>query len=96
MIKVGKDQFIFDENSVEDYRRLSVRECARIQTFPDEFILDYDDVNNGYKMVGNAVPVNLASAIAQIIYKDLLNKKSPVDLNQRQSKPIQLTLPVNS
>lgn len=96
MIKVGKDQFIFDENSVEDYRRLSVRECARIQTFPDKFILDYDDVNNGYKMVGNAVPVNLASAIAQIIYKDLLNQTTPVYLNQRQSKPIQLTLPVNS
>jgi DNA (cytosine-5)-methyltransferase 1 len=71
-----------------------VRECARIQTFPDDFIFDYDYVNNGYKMVGNAVPVNLAAAIAQVIYNDLLNQTIPLDLNQRQSEPIQLTLPV--
>ena len=95
MIKVGKDQFVFDENSVENYRRLSVRECARIQTFPDDFILDYDYVNNGYKMIGNAVPVNLASAIAQIIYKDLFNKTATTNLNQKQFKPIQLTLPIS-
>ena len=94
MVKVGKDQFVFDETSVENYRRLSVRECARIQTFPDDFIFDYDYVNNGYKMIGNAVPVNLASAIAHLIYHDLLNQTISVDLTQKQSEPIQLTLPV--
>ncbi|MDR9401922.1 MAG: DNA cytosine methyltransferase [Halothece sp. Uz-M2-17] len=94
MVKVGKDQFVFDETSVENYRRLSVRECARIQTFPDDFIFDYDYVNNGYKMIGNAVPVNLASAIAHLIYHDLLNQTIPVNLTQGQSDPIQLTLPV--
>lgn len=42
------------------YRRLSVRECARIQTFPDDFRFEYKHVEDGYKMVGNAVPPRLA------------------------------------
>ncbi len=52
------------------YRRLSVRECARIQTFPDEFLFKYHDVADGYKMIGNAVPVNFAKHIAQKIMND--------------------------
>ncbi|MCQ2077296.1 MAG: DNA cytosine methyltransferase [Bacteroidaceae bacterium] len=46
------------------YRRLSVRECARIQTFPDKFRFVYSNVKDGYKMVGNAVPPRLALYIA--------------------------------
>ena len=46
------------------YRRLSVRECARIQTFPNDFIFHYNNIAAGYKMIGNAVPVNLAKYIA--------------------------------
>lgn len=46
------------------YRRLSVRECARIQTFPDNFKFIYNDITDGYKMVGNAVPPRLAWYLA--------------------------------
>ena len=46
------------------YRRLTVRECARIQTFPDDFEFVYSHVAAGYKMIGNAVPVVLARNIA--------------------------------
>lgn len=53
------------------YRRLSVRECARIQTFPNDFIFHYDHISAGYKMIGNAVPVNLAYELAKVIKKDL-------------------------
>jgi len=53
------------------FRRLSVRECARIQTFPDDFIFHYKNVADGYKMVGNAVPVKLAEVIAVAILNDL-------------------------
>ena len=71
------------------YRRLSVRECARIQTFPDNFIFHYENVAAGYKMIGNAVPVRLANAIAKKIYQDLngleiinnLNNNSNIDAN---------------
>lgn len=68
MIKVAEDKWEFQENN--KCRRLSVRECARIQTFPDNFIFDYDNVAKGYKMIGNAVPVKLAEAIASKIKND--------------------------
>ena len=54
------------------YRRLSVRECARIQTFPDDFIFHYKNVPAGYKMIGNAVPVNMAYFLAESIKEQLI------------------------
>jgi len=71
MILVGKDKRIFDPNSPLPYRRLSVRECARVQTFPDDFIFKYKYIADGYKMVGNAVPVNLARNLANKIFEDI-------------------------
>ena len=64
MIHVGKNKKIFKEGCESLYRRLSVRECARIQTFPDNFEFIYDNVTDGYKMIGNAVPVNFAKILA--------------------------------
>ena len=74
MIKIEKDKWDF-KTANPFYRRLSVRECARIQTFPDDFIFYYDNVANGYKLVGNAVPVLLAEKLAQEIKSDLSNVK---------------------
>jgi DNA (cytosine-5)-methyltransferase 1 len=62
---------IFDPENESLYRRLTVRECARIQTFPDDFLFKYESIIAGYKMVGNAVPVKMAQVIASVIYKDL-------------------------
>jgi DNA (cytosine-5)-methyltransferase 1 len=58
------------------YRRLSVRECARIQTFPDDFVFYYKSVVAGYKMIGNAVPVEMAKILAKQIFKDLNANRS--------------------
>ncbi len=71
MEKVGKDKMEFAKGHEDEYRRLSVRECARIQTFPDEYEFLYTDIANAYKMIGNAVPVNLAFEIAKKIKEDL-------------------------
>ena len=71
MPKVAKDLNKFVEGQVHLYRRLTVRECARIQGFPDNFIFYYKDLNDGYKMIGNAVPINLAFEIANEIKKAL-------------------------
>ncbi len=57
------------------YRRLSVRECARIQTFPDDFVFYYDSVVAGYKMIGNAVPVKMAEVLGKKILEDLKSLK---------------------
>jgi len=73
MIKVEPDKHIFKTGSEGLYRRLSVRECARIQTFPDDFIFYYKNLTAAYKMIGNAVPVNLALALAKKIKSDLVN-----------------------
>jgi DNA (cytosine-5)-methyltransferase 1 len=71
MISVARDKYIFDPDSPFPYRRLSVRECARVQTFPDEFVFKYKNIADGYKMVGNAVPVRLSTVLAQKIFKQL-------------------------
>ncbi len=73
MVKIAKDNFIFSKENESLYRRLSVRECARIQTFPDSFRFVYSKIESGYKMVGNAVPVLLAEKIAKKIKDDLFN-----------------------
>lgn len=71
MVKVAKDKFEFEKDKEFLYRRLSIRECARIQTFPDKFEFIYNKIEDGYKMVGNAVPVLLAEKIAKVIKRDL-------------------------
>ena len=51
-------------------RRFTIREVARIQTFPDDYIFfdeTVKDVVSMYKVIGNAVPVGLANVIAKAI-----------------------------
>ncbi len=52
-------------------RRLSVRECAIIQTFPDEFEFT-GSLNSKYRQIGNAVPVLMATKIAEKV-KEMLD-----------------------
>jgi DNA (cytosine-5)-methyltransferase 1 len=59
------------EIHVNKLRRLSARECAIIQTFPDDFIFS-GSLNRIYKQIGNAVPVLLAEKIANTI-KELIS-----------------------
>lgn len=65
------DKRVFSVGKEHLYRRFSVRECARIQTFSDDYIFYYKSLLAGYKMVGNAVPPNLAYHLAHKIYRDL-------------------------
>jgi len=71
MKKVEKDKQKFIEGKEHLYRRLSIRECARIQSFPDTHKFYYKNLAAGYKMVGNAVPPNLAFHIAKSIKRAL-------------------------
>jgi len=68
---IEQNKRIFIPGKEHLYRRLSVRECARIQTFPDDFIFKYENVADGYKMIGNAVPVEFARHLAVKIADDL-------------------------
>ncbi|MDZ7967111.1 MAG: DNA cytosine methyltransferase [Nostoc sp. DedSLP03] len=50
-----------------ELRSLSVRESARIQTFPDDWVF-YGSVTSKYKQIGNAVPVLLAKEIGTYLF----------------------------
>lgn len=67
MIKFDKNDCRFVEGKEELYRRMTIREVARVQGFPDDFKFIYEETNMAYKMIGNAVPVNLAKEIAVAI-----------------------------
>lgn len=80
---IKQNKRIFIPGKERLYRRLSVRECARIQTFPDDFIFKYNNISDGYKMVGNAVPVEFARILAQKIIFDIREYKNTIKKKQR-------------
>ena len=61
---VGAKTGIYETNGV--IRKLSPRECARVQGFPDSFVIDSKETN-AYKQFGNSVAVNVVRAISQKI-----------------------------
>ena len=63
---------------------MSVRECAIIQTFPDNFE-SFGSLGNMYKQIGNAVPVLLAKQIAGIIKDQLDDEKKIIRLKTSQT-----------
>ena len=58
------------EIHINKKRRLSVRECARLQTFPDDFVF-VGTIEKKYRQIGNAVPVMLSELIAREIYQKI-------------------------
>lgn len=85
MIYISKDERRFDDKHIDLYRRLSVRECARIQTFPDSFHFVYNNILDGYKMVGNAVPPRLAKQLALSIKEQI---KEPLTKTKSNDKTV--------
>ena len=66
-------------------RRLSAREAARIQSFPDDFTF-YPSTSSAYKQIGNAVPPVFAWHLAKSINKFLSSSlKNSTTLNMTQN-----------
>lgn len=70
-ISQNKREFVKGKEHL--YRRMTIREIARVQGFPDSFKFIYKNTDDAYKMIGNAVPVNLAYEVAVAIKKVLEN-----------------------
>lgn len=87
-VKIGPTMRAEHHGNIEfhwnDTRRLSAREAARIQTFPDDFIF-YPSTSSAYKQIGNAVPPILAWNVAKLI-EDFL-EKSLNNVNDLRSEP---------
>ena len=60
------------EIHINKMRRLSVRECAILQSFPDDFVF-YGSLNSQHRQVGNAVPPLLAKQVAECIQKQFFS-----------------------
>lgn len=67
---LSKDGYMFIHPDSKQARSITIREAACLMTFPLDFQFLGSTPYN-YKMIGNAVPVNFASAIAKGIYKTL-------------------------
>ena len=65
-------------------RRLSAREAARIQSFPDDFIF-YPSTSSAYKQIGNAVPPVMAWHIAKAVQELLDASFTTEDLEKNPS-----------
>lgn len=64
------DDYIFGNGDTERIRKLTPRECARLQGFDDDFVIDVSNAQ-AYKQFGNAVTVNVSRAVAKSIRKKL-------------------------
>ena len=62
-----QDNYVTQNNRV---RRLTPRECARLQGFPDDFVIPVSD-SQAYKQFGNAVTVNVSRAVAAKVRQEL-------------------------
>lgn len=71
--KDGSEILIPQKN--KNPRRLSIRECARLQGYPEHFIIDAVSMNQGYKQFGNSVVVPLIEVIGEKIIEVLETKR---------------------
>lgn len=69
MHRACQDNYVTQKGKV---RRLTPRECARLQGFSDSFVIPVSDCQ-AYKQFGNAVTVNVSRAVAQAVKESLQN-----------------------
>ena len=60
-----------------EHRGISLREAARLQTFPNDFVFDGTNLDNGARMIGNAVPVRIAKIFGEHLISQIEASSGP-------------------
>jgi len=81
---MGRDTYSHIHWDSRQQRTLSVREAARLQSFPDGFVFA-GSMNAAFRQIGNAVPPLLALAVAKQLRKDLM--REPAERNTNMGEP---------
>jgi DNA (cytosine-5)-methyltransferase 1 len=63
----GENMIVLDDGSIRYY---TVRESARIQTFPDDYLFSASWTES-MRQIGNAVPVKLATVVGKSVYEQM-------------------------
>ncbi|MBB4293289.1 DNA (cytosine-5)-methyltransferase 1 [Rhizobium leguminosarum] len=86
MAHIGKDTYSHIHYDAAQARTISVREAARLQSFPDGFAFS-GTMNPAFRQIGNAVPPMMSFALAEVIHEDLrtaANARTETQLLQRR------------
>lgn len=76
---------ILIEQNNKNPRRLTPRECARLQGFPDDFIIPVSDTQ-AYKQFGNSVVVPLMANVAQLVVTKMKELDANTVINTKEMK----------
>ncbi len=90
MAHLGKDSYSHIHYDSAQARTISVREAARLQSFPDGFVFS-GTMNPAFRQIGNAVPPLLAHAVATEVLKAIRTRVVIATLQEHREATVEST-----